>query len=93
MRLAVWSAVLYAIQVVVGGLQILTTLAGWAQVLHLALGTIIWSMLVGLAVTSYYTARVTARTGTGLGTGVDADAAGRHGRPRRAARASGPTSP
>ncbi len=72
-RLAVSAAVLYAIQIVVGGLQILTTLAGWAQVLHLTLGTIIWSMLVGLAIASYYTARVTARTGTGLGTGIDAD--------------------
>src|SRR4029077_20729932 len=74
-RLAVSVAVLYAIQIVVGGLQILTTLAGWAQVVHLTLGTIISSMVVGLAIASYYTARVTARTGTGLGTGVDADLA------------------
>jgi heme o synthase len=66
-RLAVAAAAAFGIQVVVGGLQILTGLAGWAQVLHLSLGTVIWAMLVGLAVTSYYTARATARTGPGLG--------------------------
>jgi len=70
-RLAVWSVALFGIQVVVGGLQILTSLADWAQVLHLALGTIVWSLLVGLAVTSYYTARATARSGTGLGAGTE----------------------
>ncbi len=76
-RLAVWSAILFAIQIVVGGLQILTTLSGWAQVLHLALGTVIWAMLVGLAVTSYYTARVTVRSESGLGAGTGPDDAAR----------------
>lgn len=74
-RLAVWSAVLFGVQIVAGGLQILTGLAGWAQVLHLSLGTIIWAMLVGLAVTSYYTARATVRTGTGLGATTDPERA------------------
>ena len=37
-RLAVGAAVLYAIQVVVGGAQVLTQLAAWTQTLHLALG-------------------------------------------------------
>jgi protoheme IX farnesyltransferase len=56
-RLAVGAAALFAIQVVVGGLQVLTDLSAWAQTLHLALGAIIWAMLAGLAVVSYYSAR------------------------------------
>jgi protoheme IX farnesyltransferase len=62
-RLAVWAAVLFAVQIVVGGLQILTQLSAWAQTLHLALGAIIWAMLVGLTTVSYYTARTTAAPG------------------------------
>ena len=56
-RLALWAAVLFAVQVVVGGLQVLTQLSAWTQTLHLALGAVIWALLAGLAVTSYYTAR------------------------------------
>jgi protoheme IX farnesyltransferase len=56
-RLALWAAALFAIQVVVGGLQVLTQLSAWTQTLHLALGAVIWAMLVGLTVVSYYTAR------------------------------------
>ncbi len=74
-RLAVWSAILFGIQIVVGGLQILTQLAGWAQVLHLSLGTVIWAMLVGLAFSSYYTARATVPAGSGLGSAADPDLA------------------
>ena len=37
-RLSVGAAVLFAIQVVVGGAQVLTHLAEWTQTLHLALG-------------------------------------------------------
>ena len=59
-RLAVGSAVLFAIQVAIGGAQVLTRLAEWTQTLHLALGAVIWAMLAGLTVTSYYTARVSA---------------------------------
>jgi len=62
-RLAVGSAVLFGVQIVVGGLQVLTQLAGWAQVLHLSLGTIVWATLVGLAATSYYTARAAIPAG------------------------------
>ena len=47
MRLAVGAAVLFAIQVVVGGLQVLTRLSAWTQTLHLALGAVIFAMLVG----------------------------------------------
>jgi protoheme IX farnesyltransferase len=56
-RLAVGAAVLFAIQVVIGGLQVVTRLSAWTQTLHLALGAVILAALVGLTVTSYYTAR------------------------------------
>ncbi|MGK2852085.1 MAG: heme o synthase [Candidatus Limnocylindrales bacterium] len=66
-RLAVGAAALFAVQVVIGGLQVLTQLSAWTQTLHLALGAVIWSMLAGLAVLSYYSARtelVDGRTAT-----------------------------
>ena len=50
--------VLYLIQVVVGGLQVLTLLSGWSQTLHVALGTLIWGGSVALAATAYYRARL-----------------------------------
>ena len=56
-RLAWWAAVLFAIQIVVGGLQVLTRLSAWTQTLHLALGAVIFALLVGLTVKSYYLAR------------------------------------
>ncbi|MEO8469997.1 MAG: heme o synthase [Chloroflexota bacterium] len=49
---------LYLIQVVVGGLQVLTLLSGWSQTLHVALGTLIWGGSVALAATAYYGARL-----------------------------------
>jgi protoheme IX farnesyltransferase len=69
-RLSVGAAILFAVQVVIGGLQVLTRLAEWTQTLHLALGAIIWAMLAGLTVTSYYTARATVPTGAGAGAGL-----------------------
>ena len=57
-RLAVGSAVLFAIQIAIGGAQVLTRLEPWTQTLHLALGAVIWAMLAGLTVTSWYSARV-----------------------------------
>ena len=73
-RLSVGSAVLFAIQVVIGGAQVLTGLAEWTQTLHLALGAVIWASLTGLTVTSYYTARVDVSAGTGQAHGADPDA-------------------
>ena len=70
LRLAVWSAVLYAVQVVIGGLQVLTRLSEWTQTMHLALGAVIFAMLVALALTSYYAARL---AGVGAGGGSDPD--------------------
>ena len=83
-RLSVGSAVLFAIQVVIGGAQVLTGLAEWTQTLHLALGAVIWASLTGLTVTSYYTARVDVVAGTGQTHGADPDAS-------PATRASGDT--
>ena len=40
------AATLFVIQVIVGALQIWTTLAPWAVTLHLALGAAIWALLV-----------------------------------------------
>ena len=56
-RLAAGAAGLFAVQVVIGGLQVLTRLSAWTQTLHLAIGAVIWALLVGLAVGSYYVAR------------------------------------
>ncbi|MFL5749647.1 MAG: COX15/CtaA family protein, partial [Chloroflexota bacterium] len=72
-RLAVGSAVLFAIQVLVGGAQVLTDLAEWTQTLHLALGAVIWAMLTGLTVTSYYTARASVGAGGDQVADTDAD--------------------
>jgi protoheme IX farnesyltransferase len=73
-RLSVGSAILFGIQVVIGGAQVLTGLAEWTQTLHLALGAVIWASLTGLTVTSYYTARVDVPAGTGQALGADPDA-------------------
>ena len=75
-RLAIGAAALYAIQVVIGGAQVLTRLAAWTQTLHLALGAVIWALMAGLVVTSYYTARVGAGATSGAGTGWPTRTAG-----------------
>jgi protoheme IX farnesyltransferase len=71
-RLALVAAVLFPIQAIVGGLQILTKLSGWAQTLHLALGAIIWALLVALVAVSYLEAR-TAPADRRAGREADAD--------------------
>ena len=67
---------LYLVQVVIGGLQVLTQLSGWTQTLHVALGALIWGGAVALAVSSYYEARTEA-------VGVAADRGGGPGGPGR----------
>jgi protoheme IX farnesyltransferase len=57
-RLAVLAAALYAVQVVVGGLQVLLVLEAWTQTLHVALGAGIWACLVALTTVAYYEARL-----------------------------------
>ncbi len=85
-RLALATAVLFPVQAIVGGAQVLTRLAEWTQTLHVALGAIIWGGSAALAFTSYYTARVAVGVaGSGDGsrttdTGLEPD--GRAARPR-----------
>jgi heme o synthase len=69
--LAVAVAVLYPIQAIIGGAQVLTRLAEWTQTLHLALAALIWGLTVALAAVSYYSARFTPPIGTAVETGVD----------------------
>lgn len=57
-RIAIAAAVLYAIQVVVGAAQIWTLLADWAVVTHVALGAVIWGLMVALTVESFVLARL-----------------------------------
>jgi protoheme IX farnesyltransferase len=64
-RLAVGSAALFAIQIGIGGAQVLTRLEPWTQTLHLALGAVIWAMLAALTVTSWYSARVASGAAAG----------------------------
>jgi protoheme IX farnesyltransferase len=66
--LAAVAAVLFPIQAVIGGLQILSGLDGWTQTLHLALGALIWAAMVGIVAVSYYSAR-TAGVAAGEGGG------------------------
>ncbi len=68
-RLAVWLLAIYAVQVGVGALQIATTLAPWAQTLHVGLAALSWGMAVALAVAAYYDARIAAPAGAATGTG------------------------
>jgi protoheme IX farnesyltransferase len=72
-RLAVAAAILFAVQIAIGGAQVLTRLEAWTQTLHLALGAVIWATLAGLTVTSYLSARVAAAT-PGDATPFDPDA-------------------
>jgi protoheme IX farnesyltransferase len=62
-RLAVAILATYGAQVVVGGLQVLLQLAPWTQTLHVALGALVWSGSVALAVAAYYEARIAAPVG------------------------------
>jgi protoheme IX farnesyltransferase len=70
-RLALAAGVVFIVQAIVGGLQVLTQLAAWTQTLHVALGAIVWALVCALAVTAYYTARVSAPIGSGLASGRD----------------------
>lgn len=90
-RLAVSAAILYIFQAVIGGLQVLTQLAAWTQTLHVALGATIWALMCALAVTAYYTARVSPVVGaSGPGHGLPASEA-RTREPGTASSAAGET--
>ena len=51
------AAALFAVEVVVGALQIFTALAPWAVTLHLALGAAVWALLAGATFYAYFEAR------------------------------------
>jgi len=65
-RLALLAGILFPIQAIVGGLQVLTRLAPWTQTAHLALGAAIWGAMASLVVVSYYTARTTPAFGRAI---------------------------
>jgi len=62
-RLALAVLAVYVGQVVIGGLQVLLSLAPWTQTLHVAFGALVWGGSVALAVAAYYEARITAPAG------------------------------
>jgi protoheme IX farnesyltransferase len=67
------AATLYGVQVIVGALQIWTTLAPWALTLHLALGAAIWGLFVAATLVAWYAARaaVAPDAGTSADPGAD----------------------
>jgi protoheme IX farnesyltransferase len=72
-RLVVVAATLYVAQAAIGGLQVLTDLSVWSQVLHLALGAAIWALLVGAFLVSHYADRLEASVDAHPSTGRRAD--------------------
>ncbi|HJW20961.1 MAG TPA: heme o synthase [Candidatus Limnocylindrales bacterium] len=59
-RLAGLVVVAFALQAVVGGLQILLRLEPWTLTLHVALGATVWALAAALAVSAYYEVRFVA---------------------------------
>jgi len=90
-RLAVAAGLLFLLQSLIGGAQVLTQLAPWTEVLHLAIGSLVWTLLAGLTFLAYYTARAaspvrTASAGLHGEAGGEAGGSGSGGSPS----ASGP---
>ena len=48
-QLLTYATVVFAVQCVIGAVQIFTKLAPWTQTLHVALATMIWILIVGAA--------------------------------------------
>ena len=57
------ATALYAVQVIVGALQITTSLADWAVALHLALGAAIWALVAAGVFVGYFAARTAEPAG------------------------------
>jgi protoheme IX farnesyltransferase len=73
-KLALWFAALFTVQVGIGALLVFTTLAPWVRALHVIDGAIVWALGVALAVTSYYEARMAGATvDEGAGSATDGD--------------------
>lgn len=82
-RLAGITVAGYLLQAIVGGLQVLTTLAPWTLTLHVALGATVWALAAALGVASYYEARTVSlaagaagETGATSGPGGEAGGGG-----------------
>jgi protoheme IX farnesyltransferase len=84
-RLALGILVVYVVQVLVGGLQVLSHLAPWTQTLHVALGAVIWGGSAALPISAKFVARTPvvapaearAPSGEGPTTGAGGDAGDR----------------
>jgi protoheme IX farnesyltransferase len=57
-RLAGLVVVAFAVQAVVGGLQVLLKLEPWTLTLHVALGATVWALAAALVVAAFYEARI-----------------------------------
>jgi protoheme IX farnesyltransferase len=57
-RLATAAGALYLVQVVIGGAQVLTGLAPWTQVAHVAFGAAVFGVLTTLAMSAHYLGRM-----------------------------------
>jgi protoheme IX farnesyltransferase len=60
------AALLFAIEAFAGGLQVLTQLAVWTQIVHLALAAAVWGLLVAATVLSIYRRPLPAEAGSGV---------------------------
>jgi protoheme IX farnesyltransferase len=60
--MATAAGVLYVVQVLIGGAQVLTVLAPWTQVAHVAFGAAVFGVLAALAMTAHYAGRLAAAT-------------------------------
>jgi protoheme IX farnesyltransferase len=63
--MATAAGVLYLVQVLIGGAQVLTVLAPWTQVAHVAFGAAVFGVLAALAMTAHYAGRLAAATALG----------------------------
>jgi protoheme IX farnesyltransferase len=63
-NLANLAGVLYVVQVAIGGAQVLTSLAPWTQILHVALGAAVFGVLTTLAMTAHYAGRLATAAAT-----------------------------
>jgi protoheme IX farnesyltransferase len=70
------AAALYVVQVIVGALQIWTTLAAWAVSLHLAIGAAIWGLMAAATFVAWYDARSLALATSDRAAGGDEQADG-----------------
>jgi heme o synthase len=64
--LAVAAALLFLIEAVIGGLQVLTGLAVWTQIAHLSLAAAVWGLLVAATILSIYRRPIDAAAYSGV---------------------------